>query len=415
MPPSNAESAPIDPHDSTKPIEMPKFRWSPPPADPTVRRAPASVPANDNRVRPLPKKQESKSSSLQSLLPRVQELNKRRMLLQEEREQREPSTLQAESIAMQAESVAAETSPVPIETPEPQQIGVEKTLVSGPADTIPEVPHSATQLKLRSQQFLRETRTRLVQAYQSLASAWQWMSQQTTKVAANFAGLNKRIRSASETAILAKKIRWANRIPKTSGNTASELQIVKPTAPGATSQPTTHAFGTNARLRVLTVTRSAQQFWERRVLIRVRAGKHLRNAIVKVEATRAQAAALRKNRRLANSMLMAALSALLALGLVLVVKRYAPIEATVVKSPVHPAVASVNSSAVSPKPAVNDAVAKPVVAKQIVATSLITPMAVAKPTAQKVVTHKAILRRTHRQGNDDDYVAPDTYVYYGHR
>ena len=409
MPPSSAQP---DPHDSAKPIEMPKFRWSAPPADPTVRRAPASVPANDNRVRPLPKKQESKSSSLPSL-PRVQELNKRRMLLQEEREQRKPSTLQAESVAAQAEYVTAETCPVH----EPQQVMAQETSVSElAAITTVKEPHTPAPLKLRSQHFLRKTRTQLRQTYQVLTSAWQRVSQRTAKVAVGMTGLSKRIQSASNTAIRATKIRLANRVPKAS-STASELQIVKPTVPSVTSRPTTPALRTSVRLRLLTVTRSAQQFWERKVLIRVRAGKQFRNVILKFESTRAQTtAALHKNERLASSMLMAGLSALLALGLVLVVKRYEPVNA--MKSMQRPAAADVNSSAVTTKPAVVDvegvAVAKPVVAQPIVETSLATPMATTKPTAQKAVTRKATSRRT-RQGTDDDYVAPDTYVYYGHR
>ena len=128
--------------------------------------------------------------------------------------------------------------------------------------------------------------------------------------------------------------------------------------------------------------------------------------------------ALRQNSRLAASMAMAALSAVLTLGLILLVSRYEPAANAGANSMTTPQpepisgahtlprqrhqAQSVKSHKPGPASADRTVSAKP---SAVVSTSLHADV---KPAQSTAVT----ARRPHRN-QDEDYVARDTYVYYG--
>jgi hypothetical protein len=119
---------------------------------------------------------------------------------------------------------------------------------------------------------------------------------------------------------------------------------------------------------------------------------------------------LQRNSRLATSLTMAALSALLTLGLILIVGRYegsATVEA--------PAITSTTQQGASVIP-VNPVVAKPSPAATTHSHPLtnrepLVNTTLSEPTNAGSSTTKPVHRPHHNE--DEDYVAPNTYVYYG--
>jgi hypothetical protein len=156
----------------------------------------------------------------------------------------------------------------------------------------------------------------------------------------------------------------------------------------------------------------------RRVRVRIAAGGELAIFFQRMKRTHGELRlALQRNSRLATSMTMAALSAVLALGLILLVSRSQPSasagtravispqqQRSSVPQPVHsePSKSFASNSAQSaPLPAGNISSAK---ASAVVSTALRAPI---KPSRSK-----AAAPRPHHN-EDEDYVARDTYVYYG--
>jgi hypothetical protein len=163
----------------------------------------------------------------------------------------------------------------------------------------------------------------------------------------------------------------------------------------------------------------ARRMSARRVRIRIAAGGELAIFFQQIKRTHGELRlALQRNSRLATSMTMAALSAVLTLGLILIVSRYQPSasagtrvvisppqQRSSVAQPVHsePSKSFASNSAQSaPVPAGNVSSAKP---SAVVSTTLRAPIrsSQSKPVAT---------RRPHHN-EDEDYVARDTYVYYG--
>jgi len=156
-----------------------------------------------------------------------------------------------------------------------------------------------------------------------------------------------------------------------------------------------------------------------RVRIRIAAGRELIVFVERVKQAQTQwRLAIQRNSRLATSMTMAALSAVLALGLVLLVSRYQPsasagTHAVTSSQPQQSSAAQWASTAPTesrsskpleptPVPAGKVSSAKP---SAVISTALNTPVKV--PRSKPVAT-----RRPHHN-EDEDYVARDTYVYYG--
>ena len=162
----------------------------------------------------------------------------------------------------------------------------------------------------------------------------------------------------------------------------------------------------------------ARRMSARRVRIRIAAGGELAIFFRRIKRTHGGLRlALQRNSRLATSMTMAALSAVLTLGLILLVSRSQPSASAGTRvvisppqqrssaaQPVHSEPSksfASNSGQSAPVPAGNISSAKPSAA---VSTALRTPI---KPSRSK-----AAARRPH-PNEDEDYVARDTYVYYG--
>lgn len=323
MSPRNAESAQPDlPHSDANQIPMPRFRRGPEQPDTAVRRGPASVPASTAPTQPALRKA-GEVAPLPWPLPPVQELNKRRMLLQEERAKNaerhvEPVLVAppvvaspAAKLAEPAASAIIETAPEPIQvsTPKPEPMRVE----------------SGLQFKLESSK-------------------------------------------KHATALLAE-----------------------------------------IRYRSLEAGSFARRLWTRRVRIRLATRDPLQKIVSGPMAVcRAAANAIRQNARLVNSLAMATLSALLAWGLIAAVRHYDP----AAKAAGHDAARSfvkANPALAAPATAVvaKDPASKPDGLRTASSASK-------KPRVVQAADRKTIRKQEHRSGNDD-YVAPDTYVYYGKR
>ena len=410
MPPSSAESSQPDPQEE-KPIEMPRFRWSPPPADPSVRRAPASVPANDNRPSSLLKKPEARSSPLPWPPTHVQELNKRRMSLQEEREQR------SAAVAPTAESTAKQPARGNHEASEPQLDEV-KTLTTpltssaSPGDTVAPVSLSG---RLRT---IAGRGARCAQV--AMSTSRQWASDRQSGFTASVTALKERIRIASRTAALARTVRAVN----TKSNESEAAHAAVPSthieAVAGAATPTRSA---SFHSRGLGVTGYAQKVWARCVPIAIGAGKQAQGAATGIRSLRDGAAArLRTNERLATSMSMAVLSALLALGLIIAIMHHpsasGPVRsvsldkpATQEKRVAQPA-ATVNSAGDSAR-APNRAGAVGTAGKSGARMSVVTAASLTVST-KRTPARKSATHRAHRN-SDEDYVAPNTYVVVGRR
>lgn len=336
MSPRNAESAQPDlPGSGANQIPMPRFRRGPEQPDTAVRRGPASVPAEEIRANSVTARPSVTPAPGPSLLPPVQELNKLRMLLQEERAkgaQRHVEPVRATSVAIppsrklieHAASVVTETAPEPasISTPQPE-----------PAPIQPDP---------------------------------MWFQSRLESA--------KRI---ATTFVVEIKRRW---------------------------------LGAGA---------FAQQFWTRRVRIRLAARVPLQKIISgPMSACRTAVNAVRRNARLVNSLAMATLSALLAWGLIAAVRHYDPADMAAGHG-ATPSSLSADSAPVNARSAPT-APATPVVAKDVDSGARRNQARAASHTSAKptpvvqAADRKTIRRQAHRSG-DDDYVAPDTYVYYGKR
>ncbi len=317
MSPRNAESAQpeLPPSDADR-ISMPKFRRDPEPSHPELRRGPVGVPADGDGAQPAARKPGVNREPLTWPLPPVQELNKLRMLLQEERakhggDEPEPghaTTTDRELVRSSATGLSA-TSPAPTQLP------------TQPLEAAP---------------------------------------------------LESGNRNATAT------------------TAAAEI--------------------THPSLEVATFV---QQLWKRRVRIRLAASVRLGRIVSRpVQGWRVAMNAVRRNARLATSMAMAAFSALLALGLMLTVRHYNPATKIAVHSAARPAEAAKSTTALSKKTVaaaeIGSLAAKPDSSKP-------RPQAGASPApVMQAADRKAIHRQPHRN-KGDDYVARDTYVYYGKR
>lgn len=153
---------------------------------------------------------------------------------------------------------------------------------------------------------------------------------------------------------------------------------------------------------------AATRTWNHQVRIRIRS-----NAVAKVAAASSAFAsagnwrintAWLRDKRLRTSMLMAGASAILALAVIVGLRHYGPVDAssTVIgTSAVH---ASPTASVQSPT---RVRAPKPTTAKS---SSSVIPTAEAATTA---VPAPKKTQRAHHVSSEDDYVAPDTYKYYG--
>jgi hypothetical protein len=167
--------------------------------------------------------------------------------------------------------------------------------------------------------------------------------------------------------------------------------------------------------------RGAQQLWNRRVRVKVTAGAQLRSALIRFSQARSRVSGrFRQNERLVMPLMMAVLSAMLTLGLIAVVGRYQPsVNARDNNAATKPApnLKPTVAPAVTPLTASVAEVSKPSPARQhavnssVVKSSLVRPATLAKPG--KVKESKPQPRKARRSSADDDYVARDTYVYYG--
>lgn len=324
MSPRNAESAQPDlPHSDANQIPMPRFRRGPEQPDTAVRRGPASVPASAAPTQPALRKAGG-VAPLPWPLPPVQELNKRRMLLQEER----------------AKSVERHVEPVLVAPP----------VVASPAPKLAEPAASA----------IVESVPGLIQVSTPKPEPIRVES-----------GIQFKLESGKKhaTALLAE----ISRCSLEAGN-------------------------------------FARQLWTRRVRIRLATRDPLQKIVSGPMAVcRAAANAIRQNARLVNSLAMATLSALLAWGLIAAARHYDP----AAKAAGHDAARSfvkANPTLAAPATAVvaRDPASKPDGLRTASSASK-------KPTpVVQAAERKTIRKQEHRSGNDD-YVAPDTYVYYGKR
>jgi hypothetical protein len=157
--------------------------------------------------------------------------------------------------------------------------------------------------------------------------------------------------------------------------------------------------------------RSARGLMHRQVRIRITAGSQLRSYVGQFQRAQAKSrSVVQKNSRLATSLAMAALSALLSLGLILMVGRYQP---SANAGP--PAVTSTRPQSAAAIPA-NTAKPSPASSPHYVPATKRAPVVnmVLRTPAHAAAAKTKIVRRPHHN-QDEDYVAPDTYVYYGNK
>ena len=348
MSPRNAESTQPDlPSSDANQIPMPQFRRGSEEPDTVVRRGPASVPAQAPHANAVSARPNARPGSGPSLLPPVQQLNKLRMLLQEEREK---------GVARHVQGIVATSVETPPELP--------IALSAASPIAKPDATRSAPTLE------------------QPLASAL----------------IEKPAEPASPAMPKSKPAPFAAWIE--SGRTAAS------------------AFNAEMRSRWLLTANFVRQLWTQRVRIRLAARvpfhriPFARIAAAPVLAWRALATGARQNARLATSMTMAIFSALLALGLIVATRRYDPAAHAAARNAVPPA-AMADSTPIAPSnrgttKAAETSAVKPRPSKTVVGQSANAGSVV------QAAERKPIHKRAHRGGNDD-YVAPDTYVYYGKR
>lgn len=330
MSPRNAESAQPDlPESDANQIPMPRFRRGPEQPDTAVRRRPASVPAEEIRANSAAARPTVRPAPGPSLLPPVQELNKLRMLLQEERAKGaerhvEPVLVAPPVVAPPAPKPAEPAASVVVEkVPEPSPVAIAQP---EPAPLQPDP---------------------------------MWFQ--------------PKIESAK---------RWAS------------------------------TFVAELKRHSLEAGSVAQQFWTRRVRIRLALHAPLQRIVSRpMEVCRTAVNAVRQNARLVNSLAMAALSALLVWGLIVTLRHHDPASKAARNDARH-ATVTANSASAAP--------AKAVAAKG--ASSAVKPNpataashASKKPSPIVQAADRKPMRKAAQHRANDDYVAPDTYVYYGKR
>jgi hypothetical protein len=157
--------------------------------------------------------------------------------------------------------------------------------------------------------------------------------------------------------------------------------------------------------------KSARGLITRRVRIRIAAGPQFRPYIARLQYFRAKSRTiLQRESRLVTSLAMAGLSALLTLGLIVVVGRYQPSASAsgpAITSTQQQGVVTIPAHPIAPKPSPSRNADSAPLTKQspVVKASLQTPIHPEPPKPPSA-------RRPHHNA-DEDYVAPDTYVYYG--
>lgn len=157
--------------------------------------------------------------------------------------------------------------------------------------------------------------------------------------------------------------------------------------------------------------KSARGLMARKIRVRIASGSQLRSYTARLQDFRAKSRTiLQRDSRLVTSLAMAGLSALLTLGLIVGVGRYQPSASAggpgTTSTPQYDAV-TIPAHPIAAKPSPTGKAQPEALMKQspVVNTSLQTPI---HPSATKPPS----ARRAHHNA-DEDYVAPDTYVYYG--
>lgn len=280
-----------------------------------------------------------------------------------------------------------------------------KPLASVPAGNA-EFNRSAAR-EVVSKQFVAERR-------EELRAAWSEFKHVIAELCANarhaYAGweFRKNLRQTQERAQarLAKTVARKPAVAATVENTPSKVQARLAVAHNAAVH-----IQNKAAAALANSVQSARGLMHRRVRIRITAGSQLRSYVGRFQGAQAKSRSLlQQNSRLATSLAMAALSALLTLGLILMVGQYQPsanADAPAVKStqPQSMGVIPANLTKAKPSPASSVHSAAATKRSPGVNTALRTPANAAAATT------KTAHRPHHNE--DEDYVAPNTYVYYG--
>lgn len=223
--------------------------------------------------------------------------------------------------------------------------------------------------------------------------------------------LLQEVRSKSNVALDAAKIQLVDRSHAAIAQSRSGLQHVRQNIRGADLSGASRAWN---RVRSWQVTvripASNRQFF-------ASLAENAKSSGLLVQQT------LQRDSRLWASMGMAALSALLALGFISAVRHYGPdrVEAQPTSTPLIPVAAPTKAaqsySVVPPRPstAANSIVPKPTPIAETRATkqAAVASPPVAVPQKKEVSAPGTQKRRVRRNSEEDDYVAKDTYVFYG--
>lgn len=206
-------------------------------------------------------------------------------------------------------------------------------------------------------------------------------------------------------ASLAKTINRKPAVAATVENTPSKMQVRLASAHTAAVR-----IQNKAAAALANSAQSARGLMHRQVRIRITAGSQLRSYVGRFQRAQEKSRSmLQQNSRLATSLAMAALSALLTLGLILMIGHYQPsanADVPAVTSTQPQSTAAIPAKA-KPSPARSVHSAAAMKGSPVVNTALRTPANAAAATTKTA-------RRPHHN-EDEDYVAPDTYVYYGNK
>lgn len=441
MPSGNAEKPAPEQHPSnTKPIEMPKFWHDPASApDTTVRRGPVSVRSKDELPQDIPKKIEAKAEPLRWPLAPIRELTRRRMLIQEERTEAKPTTSHPASLTPPAPPVAwpdqaasssatAPAKPILVSTPTatdpmpPAQC--EAVATAEPSETQPKPSETQSQ-KIGLRKRVVEVLASVNRIGRGIATGLVELARACRAATVRgFSELGRRAKSIYDARALANKMRLAMQVER-------KTVSVSISHPGTDSQPqiqpestmTTQVKSAAAWLRfhsdrrIEAFTSFTRNLRNQRVRIRIVAGASPFKIFRSLSQTRVLAAAtLRKNNRLLAPLLMAALSAVLALGVIVSVKHYEPVNrATLVKQTPVPAGSLTPPTLAMPQSSLKSAstaVATPASVQSALRMPGKATSREENPAIRAAVSQKQVGRRHHRN-EDEDYVAKDTYIYYG--
>jgi len=255
----------------------------------------------------------------------------------------------------------------------------------------------------------------LAERKQELRSAWSEFTHAMAELCANarhaYAGweFRKNLRQSRKRAQARLPITVAQKsamATTAANNTPSKIQARLAVARNAAVR-----IQNKATVSFTDSARSVRGLMHRQVRIRITAGSQLRSYVD--ELLRAQAKSrsiVQQNSRLATSLAMAALSALLTLGLILIVGRYQPsasakAPAAISTPPRGTTTVPANADTAKPSPVSGVHRAAATKRSPVVNTALRTPAVAAARTTKSA--HRP------RHNEDEDYVAPDTYVYYG--